>query len=98
MIGWSVGRWSVVAGRLVDGFKKTHYSKEQPVIVYADDTNILFLLLGHCYNTPSLKDMTRKSDHQQRKCYSVRDFISKLLKRGKTNVAISIVCSCFHWL
>ena len=32
------------------------YSKEQSVIVYADDTDILFLLLHHYHNTPDLKD------------------------------------------
>ena len=25
-VGWSVGRWSVVGGQLVSGFKKTHAS------------------------------------------------------------------------
>ena len=43
------------------------YSKEQPVIVYANDTDILSFLLHHCQNTPDLKDiflteMTGKSD------------------------------------
>ena len=45
------------------------YSKKQPIIVYADDTDILSLLLHDYHNTPDLKDiflteMTRKSDHQ----------------------------------
>ena len=60
------------------------YSKEQPIIVYADDTDILSLLLHHYRTTPDLKvifltEMNRKSDHQQRKCYSVREVISQLL-------------------
>ena len=64
------------------------YSKEQSVIVYADDTNIPSLLLHHYYNTPNLKDiflteMTRESDHQQSKYYSVREVFSQLLKRGE---------------
>ena len=42
-------------------------STEQPVIVYANDTDILSFLLHHCQNTPDLKDiflteMTGKSD------------------------------------
>ena len=45
------------------------YSKKQPIIVYADDTDILSLLLHDYHNAPDLKDiflteMTRKSDHQ----------------------------------
>ena len=56
------------------------YSKDQPITVYADDTDVLSLLLHHNRNTPDLKDiflieMTRKSDHQQRKCYSIREVI-----------------------
>ena len=43
------------------------YSKEQLVIVYANDTDILSFLLHHYQNTPDLKDiflteMTEKSD------------------------------------
>ena len=64
------------------------YSKEQPIIVHANDTDILSLFLHHYHNTPDLKDiflteMTRKSNHQHRKCYSVREVISQLLKRGE---------------
>ena len=56
--------------------------------MYADDTVILSLLLLSYHNTPDLKDiflteMTRKSNHQHRKCYSVREVISQLLKRGE---------------
>ena len=36
---------------------KLEYSKEQPVIAYADDTDILSLLLHHYHNTPYLKDI-----------------------------------------
>ena len=61
-------------------------SKEQSVIVYADDTNIISLLLHHYHNKPNLEDifltaMTRKSDHQQSKYYSIRGIINQLLKR-----------------
>ena len=64
------------------------YSKEQSVIVYADDTDNLALLLHDYHNIPNLKDiflteMARKSDHQQSKFYSIREIISQLLKRGK---------------
>ena len=53
------------------------YSKEKSVIGYADYTDILSLLFNHYRNTPNLKvnfitEMTKKSDHQQRKCYSIR--------------------------
>ena len=53
-----------------------------------DDTDVLSLLLHHYYNTLDLKDiflteMTRKSDHQQRKCYSIRKVFSQLLKQGE---------------
>ena len=56
--------------------------------MYADDTNIPSLLLHHYYNTPNLKDiflteMTRESDHQQSKYYSIREVFSQLLKRGE---------------
>ena len=33
---------------------KLEYSKEQPVIVYADDTDILSLVLHHYHSTPYL--------------------------------------------
>ena len=64
------------------------YSKKQPLIMYADDSDILSLLLHHCHNTPDFKDtflteMTTKSDHQQRKCYSIREAISQFIKRGE---------------
>ena len=61
------------------------YSKEQPIIVYEDDTDILSLILHHYYNTTDLKDifiteMTRKLDHKQRKCYSIREVTCQLLE------------------
>ena len=77
------------------------YSKEQPVIVYADDTDILSMLLHHYYNAPDLKDifpteMTRKSDHQQRKCYSIRKIISQLPKRGEATFPCLLLAHAFN--
>ena len=76
------------------------YSKEQPVIVYADDTDILSLLLHNYYNAPDLKDicltkMTGKSGHQQRKCYSTREVISRLLKRGEPTLPYLLFAHAF---
>ena len=75
--------------------------KEQPVIVYADDTDILSMLLHHYYNAPDLKDifpteMTRKSDHQQRKCYSIRKIISQLSKRGEATLPCLLFAHAFN--
>ena len=78
------------------------YSKEQPIIVHANDTDILSLLLHHYHNTPDLKDiflteMTRKSDHQQRKCYSIREVISQLLKRGEPTMHYLLFAHSFSF-
>ena len=56
-------------------------ARVQDVIVYSDDTDVLSLLVHHCYQTSNLSNvyimnMTRKSD-QRRKCYLVTDVIDK---------------------
>ena len=42
-----------------------------------------------------LIEMTRKSDHQQRKCYSIREFISQLLKRGEPTLLYLLFARAF---
>ena len=85
ILGFQVFEWPCDADTTIVKFALN--SKEQSVIVYADDTNITSLLLHHYHNTPNLEDifltaMTRKSDHQQSKYYSIRGIINQLLKRG----------------
>ena len=84
ILGFQVSECSCDADTAIVKFALN--SKEQSVIVYADDTNIISLLLHHYHNKPNLEDifltaMTRKSDHQQSKYYSIRGIINQLLKR-----------------
>ena len=68
--------------------------------MYADDIDILSLLLHYCRNTPDLKsifitEMTRKSDYQRRKCYSIREVISQLSKRGEPTLSHLLFAHAF---
>ena len=68
--------------------------------MYADDIDILSLLLHYCRNTPDLKsifitEMTRKSDYQRRKCYSIREVISQLSKRGEPKLSHLLFAHAF---
>ena len=76
------------------------YLKKQPVILYADDTDILSLLLHHSHNIPDLQhifltEMTKKSDHQQHKCYSIRKVISQLIKREEPKLPCILLAHAF---
>ena len=76
------------------------YLKDQPVILYADDTDILSLLLHHSHNIPDLKhifltEMTKKSGHQQHKCYSIRKVISQLIKREEPKLPYILLAHAF---
>ena len=78
----------------------TRIFKVQRAIVFSNDTDILSLLLHHYHNTPNLKDiflpeMTRKSSHQQRKCYSIREVISQFLKRGEPTLPYLLFAYAF---
>ena len=68
--------------------------------MYADDIDILSLLLHYCRNMPELKsifitEMTSKSDYQRRKCYSIREVISQLLKRVEPTLPYLLFAHAF---